>query len=133
MRKYAFLIGLAVASPVALAEAPADFLAAYAQEAKQENSAYKAPSAQQGQRFFAALHGREWSCTSCHTSNPTGAGKHAVTAKAIEPLAPAANAERFTRAAKVDKWFKRNCNDVLGRACSAQEKGDVLAYLMSLK
>mgnify|MGYP000380230261 CR=1 FL=1 len=49
------------------------------------------------------------------------------------PLAPAAHAERFTRADKVDKWFKRNCNDVLGRACTAQEKGDVLAYLTSLK
>ena len=47
-------------------------------------------------------------------------------------MAPAANPQRFSDAAKVEKWFKRNCNDVLGRACTAQEKGDVLAYLMSL-
>ena len=40
--------------------------------------------------------------------------------------------ERFTRPDKVEKWFRRNCNDVLGRACTASEKGDVLAYLMSL-
>jgi hypothetical protein len=33
----------------------------------------------------------------------------------------------------VEKWFKRNCNDVAGRACTALEKGDVLTYLLSLK
>jgi len=33
----------------------------------------------------------------------------------------------------VEKWFKRNCNDVLGRACSAQEKADFTAYMISLK
>ena len=50
----------------------------------------------------------------------------------MNTMAPAANPQRFTDAAKVEKWFRRNCKDVLGRACSAQEKGDVLAYLMSL-
>jgi hypothetical protein len=133
VRIVACLFALAAASPAVFAETPADFLASYAQQAKQQNPAYQAPSAQQGQKFFTALHGREWSCSSCHTSNPTTAGKHAVTNKAIEPLAPAANNARFTREAKVEKWFKRNCNDVLGRACSAQEKGDVLAYLITLK
>ena len=34
--------------------------------------------------------------------------------------------------AKVEKWFARNCNDVLGRACTPVEKGDVLAWLLSL-
>jgi hypothetical protein len=33
----------------------------------------------------------------------------------------------------VEKWFKRNCNDVVGRACTAQEKGDVLAYVMTAR
>jgi hypothetical protein len=56
-----------------------------------------------------------------------------VTKKPIRPLAPAANAERFTNQDKIDKWFKRNCNDVVKRACTAQEKGDVLAYLMTVK
>ena len=133
MRTLACLIVLAAASPAAFAETPADFLAAYAQEAKLQNPASRPPSAQQGQRFFTALHGQEWSCASCHTRNPAGPGKHTVTGKHIEPLAPSANAARFTRQAKVEKWFKRNCNDVLGRACTAQEKGDVLAYLLSLK
>ena len=59
-------------------------------------------------------------------------GQHVVTGKAIEPLAPSANPARFTRAAKVAKWFQRNCNDVLQRPCTAQEKGDVLAWLLTL-
>ena len=47
------------------------------------------------------------------------------------PLAPAANPKRFSQPASVEKWFKRNCNDVLKRLCTAQEKGDVLAWLMT--
>lgn len=132
MRPIACLFLLALASPAVLAETPAEFLAGYGQEAKRANPAYGAPSAQRGQRFFADKHGRDWSCASCHTGTPTASGKHAVTGKIIEPLAPAANPARFTRQAKVEKWFKRNCNDVLGRACTAEEKGDVLAYLLSL-
>jgi cytochrome c peroxidase len=133
MRTIACLLALAAVTPAVLAETPNDFLAAYAQEAKRKNPAYNSPSLERGQRFFTELHGREWSCASCHTRNPAATGKHAVTSKAIEPLAPSANAARFTRASKVEKWFKRNCNDVLGRVCTAQEKGDVLAYLMALK
>jgi hypothetical protein len=48
-------------------------------------------------------------------------------------MAPVANAERFTDAAKVEKWFKRNCSDVRKRACTANEKGDFIAYLLSVK
>jgi hypothetical protein len=33
----------------------------------------------------------------------------------------------------MEKWFKRNCGDVLGRVCTPAEKGDVIAYLNSLK
>ena len=56
-----------------------------------------------------------------------------VTGKAIAPLAPGASPARFTDPAKVEKSFTRNCNDVLKRTCTPAEKGDVLAYLMSLK
>ena len=90
-------------------------------------------SAQRGELFFKATHGGEWSCASCHTANPLAPGKHAKTGKTIAPLAPAANPQRFTDAAAVEKWLRRNCNDVLGRPCTAQEKGDVTQYLMSLK
>ncbi|MBV5344631.1 MAG: DUF1924 domain-containing protein, partial [Rhodoferax sp.] len=78
-------------------------------------------------------HGSEWSCASCHTSNPAQEGKHAKTEKRISPLAPAFNPDRFTDSAKTEKWFRRNCNDVVGRECSASEKADVLAWLISVK
>ncbi len=90
-------------------------------------------AAQRGQRFFSQTHGREWSCASCHGAAPTQGGRHAVTGKAIAPLAPAFNPERFSDAAKTEKWFRRNCQDVLGRECTAAEKADVKAWLFSLK
>ena len=88
---------------------------------------------EKGRVFFNSKHGSNWSCASCHQSPPTIAGKHASTSKPIKPLAPAFNADAFTETAKVNKWFKRNCQDVLKRECSASEKADVLAYLLSLK
>ena len=111
----------------ALAATPAEMLATYT--AQSGGSA----SAARGQEFFTSKHGKDWSCSSCHTSNPTSEGKHAATGKLISPLAPAANAERFTDTAKTEKWFRRNCNDVVGRECSAAEKADVMAWLMSFK
>ena len=42
------------------------------------------------------------------------------------------NAARFTDSAFVEKWFGRNCDSVLGRACTAAEKADVIAWLSSL-
>lgn len=86
-----------------------------------------------GERLFNQKHGDVWSCASCHNSPPTTVGKHASTAKSIKPLAPAFNAQALTESAKVDKWFKRNCRDVLKRECTPAEKADVLAYLLSLK
>ena len=86
-----------------------------------------------GQEFFTSKHGKEWSCSTCHTAKPTVEGKHASTGKVIEPMAPAFNPKRFTDAAKTEKWFRRNCNDVVGRECSPAEKADVLSWLASLK
>lgn len=86
-----------------------------------------------GETFFKQNHQQEWQCTSCHGKVPTQSGRHASTDKPIEPLAPAANAKRFTDVAKVEKWFRRNCKDVLARECTAAEKADVLAWLITLK
>lgn len=128
----ALLGGLAASLPAA-AETPADFIARFDREARQENPNFKGFSAANGQAFFTAKHGSEWSCSSCHSDNPTQPGRHAKTSKPIDALAPSANPQRFSSTAKVDKWFKRNCADVLGRACTAQEKGDVLTWLMNTK
>ncbi len=75
--------------------------------------------------------GEKMSCSTCHGADLTKAGKHHKTGKTIEPMAPSVNAERFTDAKKIEKWFKRNCNDAWGRECTAQEKGDVLKFLLS--
>ncbi|PIV88062.1 MAG: hypothetical protein COW48_08175 [Hydrogenophilales bacterium CG17_big_fil_post_rev_8_21_14_2_50_63_12] len=75
--------------------------------------------------------GKTESCATCHTVNPQEAGRHARTNKTIEPLAPSANRERFTDPEKVEKWFKRNCNDVLSRSCTAREKADFAAYVIA--
>jgi cytochrome c553 len=124
------LVAAAVAfSGAALAADPAGLLAGYQAEARKADAGFAA-SAQRGAQFFSARHGAEWSCASCHGAPPTGQGKHAKTGKRIAPLAPSANAKRFTDEAKAEKWFRRNCNDVLGRACTASEKADVLAYLL---
>lgn len=120
-------------APPALAGTPIEQLNRFEAEARAGSQGFAGFSAQRGEALFKASHGGDWSCASCHTGNPLNAGKHAKTGKPIAPLAPAANLERFTDGATVDKWFRRNCNDVLGRACTAQEKGDVLHYLMSLK
>lgn len=106
---------------------PAQQLARWSAEAGAPGNATR------GQSFFNSRHGGEWSCASCHGQPPTAEGKHANTGKAIAPLAPAFNAKAFTDTAKVDKWFRRNCKDVLTRECSAAEKADVLAYLNHLK
>jgi hypothetical protein len=116
----------------ALAETPSEILASVQREAA-STPGFQGFSAARGENFFRAKHGNEWSCSSCHTENPAVPGKHAKTGKVIEPLAPSANAERFSNPKKVEKWFKRNCNDVLDRVCTAQEKGDVLTYLLGVK
>lgn len=106
---------------------PAELQASY--EAKAGTSANVA----RGQQFFTAKHGKDWACASCHTADPTVEGKHASTGKVIGPMAPAFNSERFTDAAKTEKWFRRNCNDVAGRECTTGEKADVLAWLQTFK
>lgn len=121
------------ASPFCLAETPQQFLMQYEQAAKTQNPAFSGFSAQKGNDFFNSTQGGEWSCSSCHTNNPLNNGKHAVTNKVIQPLSPNANPERFTDAAKVEKWFKRNCNDVAKRECTPEEKGHVLTWLLSTK
>lgn len=122
--------GLALAASALLpahAATPTELLAGY-------SAAAGAPaSAARGQKLFTTPQGREWRCASCHGDVPTQAGKHASTGKPIAALAPAFNPERFTDPAKVEKWFRRNCNDVMARECSAGEKADVLAWLLTLK
>lgn len=116
----------------AWAESAPDFLKRFQQEARSSDPGFQA-NARRGEVFYNTTGPREWACRSCHTTQPIGEGKHASTGKAIAPLAPAANPQRFTQTEKVDKWFSRNCKDVLGRSCTPAEKADLLAYLIAQK
>lgn len=124
------LVALGMNAAVAgAADTPASLMTRYAEEAGVPVSAL---SAQRGAALYRTEHpgrnGQAVSCAGCHTANPKQAGRTRV-GKRIEPLAPAANPQRFTDAAKVEKWFRRNCQDVLQRECNAQEKGDFIAWL----
>jgi hypothetical protein len=112
-----------------LAATPNSILETYSRAAGAGSAAYAA-SAARGRTPFTARHGKDWSCSTCHTSNPRGAGRHTVTGKTIAPLAPGANPERFSDERKVEKWFTRNCRDVLGRECTPAEKADIMAWLI---
>lgn len=93
-------------------------------------------SASDGKAFFnreITVKGQQVACASCHTANPADTGKHIVTGKPIRPLAPSANPKRFSDIDKVEKEFTDHCNDVIGRDCSAQEKGNFITYLLSVK
>lgn len=119
-----------LALPTALqaqATTPAQLQQAY------EVAGGSAAQAERGRVFFTNRHGGEWSCASCHGQRPTSAGRHAVTAKPIDPLAPAFNSQAFTDERRVEKWFRRNCKDVVQRECTPGEKADVLAWLQSLR
>jgi hypothetical protein len=122
---FGVLFSCVIALP-AWSEHPQDFLASFAAQAKADNAAFSGFDPSRGEQFFKSRHGGDWSCSTCHTENPTAMGKHCVTEKAIEPMAPSVNPQRFTNPEKVEKWIKRNCKDVVKRECTAQEKGDVL-------
>lgn len=116
----------------AYAASPASLLAALEAEAELQAGTPMRSSPARGEALFNTRRA-DWSCASCHTSDPRREGSHVVTGKPIKPMAPAANPNRFTDRAKTDKWFRRNCQDVLGRACTAAEQADVVAYLLSLR
>ena len=86
-----------------------------------------------GQKFFNVTAANDLSCASCHGASPAQLGKHASTGKTIAPLAPLVNPDRFSDLAKVEKWFRRNCKDVLSRECTPLEKADVVAYVKDMK
>jgi cytochrome c peroxidase len=93
-------------------------------------------SASRGEKLFRTERvnskGDKVSCMTCHTDNPKNSGMTRAN-KVVEPMAPSANAERFTDRAKIEKWFKRNCNDVYDRVCTTLEKGDFMKFMMSIK
>ena len=115
-----------------LADTPESLLRGYAEKARTTSASYAGPSPAAGRRLFHQQP-RDWSCATCHTDKPAATGRHVITGKAIAPLSPVANPERFRDAAKVEKWFKRNCSDTLDRPCTPAEKSDLIAFLLAVK
>lgn len=134
MQRIAFLLILSL-SQAAWAETPRQFVDSYAAEAGRAQSGFAADAAR-GRAFAAKNWGvseKLSSCTACHTDNPRNPGRHVVTGKGIEPLSPAVSTERFSDPAKVEKWFKRNCKEVVGRLCSPAEKADFIQFVLGAR
>jgi hypothetical protein len=124
------LIWCATTASAAGAATPTELLQTWRTEARAQSSGFGDFSPERGKTLYFTRPS-DWSCSTCHTANPSADGRHAVTHKSIKPLSPVANPIRFSDEAKVEKWFRRNCKDVLKRECTASEKGDLLTYLMS--
>ncbi|MBX3677746.1 MAG: DUF1924 domain-containing protein [Rhodocyclaceae bacterium] len=122
-------IAAMILSTAVLAGPREDLLAQYAAAAKSAGF-----SAARGQilhtQNFSGGKADTPSCTSCHGKDTRSAGR-TRTGKAIEPVALSVTPARYTDPAKVEKWFKRNCTEVLGRECTPQEKGDWLSFVLS--
>lgn len=112
-----------------------DYLDSLKQEVLKENPSFKGFDAKRGEEVFASKHigkkGKEISCTSCHGIDLTKSSENFFTGKVIEPLSPKTNSKRFTDVTEIEKWMKRNFNDVYVREGTALEKGDVTTYIIN--
>ena len=112
-----------------------DYLNSLKKEVLKENPNFKEFDVKRGEEIFTSKHigkkSKEISCTTCHTSNLNNSGENTFTGKTIEPLSPKANPNRFTDIKEVEKWMKRNFNDVYNREGTALEKGDVTTYIIN--
>lgn len=128
------LVFVSLHSLAASASPLEDQLAAYATTAKASTPAFAGFSAARGEKLhvtkFAQGKPETPACTSCHGPDLKAAGQ-TLTGKRIEPVALSVSPTRYADPAKVEKWFKRNCNEVLGRECTALEKGDWLTFVSS--
>lgn len=155
----AILAPIALSAALAVAAEPDDFLASYARAARAESAGFDGFSADRGRAFYLKVHkgpNGEHACVHCHSADPrltveghSGAVRADCAAchpgstgmksdrarirRYIKPLAPSVNPARFTDPDKVALWFDVNCFYVVGRACTATEKGDILTWLLSVK
>ena len=112
-----------------------DYLKTLNVDAKKENPNFTGFDAKRGELIFTSEHigkkGKAISCVSCHGNDLTKSQKNFFTGKTIDPLSPNANPTRLSEVKTIDKWLKRNFNDVYNREGTALEKGDVLSYILS--
>lgn len=93
-------------------------------------------SAEAGRTFYTKkvlVAGKDLSCSTCHTDDPTKDGKHSVTGNAIKPMAPSVNPKRFSDINKSERKFSDHCKDLYGKNCSPQDKANFVTYLLTFK
>lgn len=135
MIRYLIFAAITVAPTLALAgDVDRDaIIASYAAEALAADPNFTVFSAADGETLFrinwSGGDPRTPSCTACHTENPLNQGRNAKTGRPIDPVAVSVNRSRFTDVADVEKQFKRDCESVLGRSCTAREKGDYITFM----
>jgi hypothetical protein len=138
---------------------PDELIARYAGQAQADDPAFTGFSAERGRAFYYAKHPIRGlgavSCASCHRKDPREEilahrtdilcrachviydEEHPNPAEAkkrlIHAFAPAANSERFRDADRVERYFETNCRLLLGRECTVQEKGDLIAWLLTIE
>lgn len=109
-----------------------DILAGYTAQAQAADAGFSGFDAARGKVLFESQHtgGKPDTpaCTSCHDANPTKAGQTRA-GKVIAPMAVSVESQRYMDLEKVEKWFRRNCNSVLGRECTPVEKGDFVTFM----
>jgi hypothetical protein len=134
-----------------------ELLGRYEREARAEAPEFRAFSAEEGRVFYFQKYPvpilGEVGCVTCHLQDPRRSvmrhrtkipcrachviddTEHVDPANAkkreIEAFAPVANPSRFTDSDLVERWFQLNCRYVLKRSCTAVEKGNLLAWLLS--
>jgi hypothetical protein len=141
------------------ADTPQQLLERYTEEAKAADPAFEGFSPERGRTFYLQKHAimgvGAVSCASCHRKDPREQirahrvdilcrachvlhdNEHPEPKEAkvryIEPFAPHAHPERFSDQAHVEKFFKLNCIMVLKRECTPLEKGDLIAWLLTVE
>lgn len=121
-----WLIGaviLAMSGAATASEGHQQLLARYAVQAGEGFSA------ERGRQLYEAKVGGR-TCTSCHATDIREEGRATFLffSRRIGPMALSVNPKRFTKPDDADGKFDKYCKEVLGRACTSQEKGDLLAY-----
>ena len=112
-----------------------DFLDSLKQEVLKQDTSFKGFDYKRGEDIFLSKHvgkkGELISCASCHGTDLNKSNQNHFTGKTIDALSPKANPNRFTDRAEIEKWLKRNFNDVYNREGTALEKGDVVTYIIN--
>jgi hypothetical protein len=151
--------GLCAIGVAGAAETPEQLLERYAAQAKAADPAFAGFSPERGHAFYLRKHALMGvgavSCASCHRKDPREqirAHRVEILCRAchvindeehpdpenakvryIEPFSPHAHPKRFTDHARVEQFFARNCTMVLKRECTAVEKGDLIAWLLTIE